>query len=117
MALLAGAKDKAKKTAAEKEAMMRLTTVEQLILEEESYSWPRRMAVKITTHGDFELVVILAIFANCITLALYNPLVGHGVGINAALDTAGEWRGSGSQALGLFALCFEAGVQEGGGEG
>jgi hypothetical protein len=90
--VLAGAKDKGKTTAAEKEALMRLTTVEQLIAEEASYSWPRRMAVKITTHGDFELVVILAIFANCVTLALYNPLLGHGVGLNGALDTAGERR-------------------------
>ena len=43
-------------------------------LERSHYSWPRRMAIRITNQPDFGTVVILLIFANIITLAMYRPL-------------------------------------------
>jgi hypothetical protein len=56
----------------------------------------RALAQKISNSPDFELVVVILILTNCITLALYNPLLPHDEGHNLHLDRAGEGTGPGS---------------------
>jgi hypothetical protein len=53
------------------------------------YSFIRRWTIKISTHSDFELGVIMLIFANCITLAMHDPLLPPDSTKNRHLDTAG----------------------------
>eukprot|EP00775_Hariotina_reticulata_P006841 gene6841-7059_t len=52
----------------------------------EGYSWVRRMSIKICTHSDFELLVMLLIFGNCISLAAYDPLEPDGGPHNIMLE-------------------------------
>lgn len=46
----------------------------------------RRWCVKISTHEDFEFVVFILIFANIVTLAMYNPLESDSSRYNYILD-------------------------------
>ncbi|KAA6417011.1 MAG: voltage-gated Ca2+ alpha subunit, partial [Trebouxia sp. A1-2] len=46
----------------------------------------RRWCVKISTHEDFEFVVFVLIFANIVTLAMYNPLKSDSSRYNFVLD-------------------------------
>ncbi len=50
----------------------------------------RRWCVKISTHEDFEFVVFILIFANIVTLAMYNPLKSDSSGYNFILDRIRE---------------------------
>ena len=50
----------------------------------------RRWCVKISTHEDFEFVVFVLIFANIVTLAMYNPLKSDSSGYNFILDRIRE---------------------------
>ncbi len=34
----------------------------------------RRLCIRITTNADFELIIMLTILTNCVTLSLYNPM-------------------------------------------
>ncbi|WIA28050.1 hypothetical protein OEZ86_010635 [Tetradesmus obliquus] len=70
----------------QKEALERLDTAQRLEVEAEhaEYSYIRRTAIKICTHSDFELIVLLMIFGNCISLAAYDP-VNHDGPRNAML--------------------------------
>lgn len=47
-----------------------------------------RAVQALVAHPDFELAVILLIGANCLTLALYRPMLGDGAAWNRNLDTA-----------------------------
>jgi hypothetical protein len=55
-----------------------------------AYGPVRRWALALSTHPDFEMIVILLIFTNCLTLALYRPLESHSSEWNENLATAGE---------------------------
>jgi hypothetical protein len=57
----------------------------------QNYSRPRQWAIKVCANGNFELVAILLIFVNCVTLAMFNPLGSLEEGLNAKLDQIGEW--------------------------
>ncbi len=57
----------------------------------EQYSWTRRVCILVSTHPDFEFLVMLAIITNCVTLALYHPTEPADSGLNAKLFWAGEW--------------------------
>ena len=46
----------------------------------------RRWSVKISTHEDFEFMVFILIFANIVTLAMYNPLESDSSRYNFILD-------------------------------
>jgi len=50
----------------------------------------RRWCVKISTHEDFEFVVFVLIFANIVTLAMYNPLKSDSSRYNFILDRIRE---------------------------
>ena len=50
----------------------------------------RRWCVKISTHEDFEFVVFILIFANIVTLAMYNPLKSDSSGYKFILDRIRE---------------------------
>ena len=50
----------------------------------------RRWCVKISTHEDFEFVVFVLIFANIVTLAMYNPLKSDSSRYNYILDRIRE---------------------------
>lgn len=56
----------------------------------------QRWAIALSTHPDFELLVILLIFANCVTLALFRPLEPADGTHNKRLELAGAapaaWR-------------------------
>lgn len=45
----------------------------------------RRWATKISTNPDFEMLVILLIVGNCVSLALYQPLLGDDAQFNKDL--------------------------------
>lgn len=47
----------------------------------------RRFAIMISTHNDFEMLVVLLIFANCITLAMFRPLEDSQSSWNSTLET------------------------------
>lgn len=49
--------------------------------------------LQICAHPDFELLVVLIIFANCVTLSLYNPMIADREGINGTLYWFGERMG------------------------
>jgi hypothetical protein len=51
--------------------------------------------LQICTHSDFELMVMLLIFANCVSLALYDPLQAEDNQHNGTLTKLGA---QGSQA-------------------
>ena len=53
----------------------------------------RRTAVKIAANPDFELLVTLVIFANCITLSLYDPMQPEDSYHNTQLFWTGGWCG------------------------
>ncbi len=53
------------------------------------YSRPRRACIRVSTSPDFELLVMLVIVANCVTLALYRPLEPQSSPWNARLFVAG----------------------------
>ncbi len=55
------------------------------------YSWPRRIAARVCAHPDFEMVVVLLIFGNMITLAMYRPTEPEHSQWNHALFWAGSW--------------------------
>lgn len=46
----------------------------------------RRWSYRISTHEDFEMIVFIVIFANIVTLAMYNPLESDDHGYNFILD-------------------------------
>lgn len=46
----------------------------------------RRWSYRISTHEDFEMIVFTVIFANIVTLAMYNPLESDDHGHNFILD-------------------------------
>jgi hypothetical protein len=46
--------------------------------------------VQICTHSDFELLVMLLIFGNCISLAAYDPLEHEGGPHNTMLERIGK---------------------------
>lgn len=50
----------------------------------------RRWSVKISTHEDFEMIVFIIIFANIVTLAMYDPLKSDSHGYNFILDRIRE---------------------------
>ncbi|KAF8072369.1 NaCP60E [Scenedesmus sp. PABB004] len=64
----------------EAEALQRMDTAGRLQLEAAvaGHSWVRRAAIKVCTHPDFELAVLLLIAGNCVSLAAYDPLRPHG---------------------------------------
>jgi hypothetical protein len=45
--------------------------------------------LQICTHSDFELIVMLLIFANCVSLALYDPLQAEDSTHNGTLTKLG----------------------------
>lgn len=49
--------------------------------------------LQICTHSDFELIVMLLIFGNCISLALYNPMEPDDSVHNDTLTKFGAQRG------------------------
>ena len=55
----------------------------------EDYAPVQRWAVALSTHPDFELAIILLIFANCLTLALFRPLEAADSPWNKHLEKAG----------------------------
>lgn len=73
----------------------------------ESYGLLRRAAVALQTNPDFELLVILLIFANCATLAMFRPLEAHDSPWNARLETAGAGSGCGMLCSRLLHLLYE----------
>ena len=71
------------KAAAEAQAeALRLTQLEAI----QNMSFIRRWSFRISTHEDFEMVVFVIIFANIVTLAMYNPLKPDSSGYNYYLD-------------------------------
>lgn len=72
----------------------------------------RRCAVRVSTHPDFEHVVMLLILGNCFTLAMYKPLQPHDSTWNGALGTTGGHLGrmQGSKTRAGFA-CHGAAAQ------
>ncbi|KAG2432797.1 hypothetical protein HXX76_008531 [Chlamydomonas incerta] len=51
----------------------------------EQYSWLRRVCIKMCSNPDFEMVVTAIIFANCVTLCLYDPRHPETSGLNMKL--------------------------------
>lgn len=75
------------KAAADAEAeALRLANLEAL----KKMNVVRRWCVKISTHEDFEAVVFVLIFANIVTLAIYNPLKPDKSGYNFVLGRIGK---------------------------
>lgn len=71
------------KAAAEAQAeAQRLVQLEAL----QKMNFIRRWSYKISTHEDFEMIVFVVIFANIVTLAMYNPLKSDSQGYNYILD-------------------------------
>lgn len=71
------------KAAAEAQAeAQRIAQVEAL----QKMNIVRRWSLKISTHEDFEMIVFIVIFANIVTLAMYNPLESDSHGYNYILD-------------------------------
>lgn len=54
-----------------------------------AYGRLQRWAIALSTHPDFELLVILLIFANCVTLSLFRPLEPADSRHNKRLELAG----------------------------
>lgn len=54
------------------------------------YSRPRQWAIRFCASPDFEMVVVIVIFANCVTLAMFNPLQGEDEGMNKIIGHIGE---------------------------
>lgn len=53
------------------------------------YSFVRRAAIRTVCNADFELLVTLIIFGNCVTLTLYNPMQPEDSPHNQALFWTG----------------------------
>lgn len=71
------------KAAAEAQAeALRLAQLEAI----QKMSLIRRWSFRISTHEDFEMIVFVIIFANIVTLAMYNPLKPDSSGYNYYLD-------------------------------
>ncbi|GLC48748.1 hypothetical protein PLESTB_000132600 [Pleodorina starrii] len=54
------------------------------------FSLPRQWAIRLCANPDFEMVVTAIIFANCITLCLFDPRQPEHQGTNQKLFWAGE---------------------------
>lgn len=54
-------------------------------------SRPRQWCVTLTAHPDFEMIITLVIFANTITLCLYNPGLADREGMNGHLFWTGMY--------------------------
>jgi hypothetical protein len=48
--------------------------------------WLRGLATRVSHNPDFEMVVILLIIGNCVSLALYQPLLGDQAEWNITLN-------------------------------
>lgn len=71
------------------DSMDRQDTAQVLMESAQNYSKFRQWAIYISTHEDFEFVVLALIVANCITLALFNPLLPKDDPWNDRLGTIG----------------------------
>lgn len=60
----------------------------------DSMSPVRRFAIKVCANPDFEMLVTFVIFANCLTLTLYDPMQPENSFHNMALFWTGGWGGS-----------------------
>lgn len=67
------------------------------------YSKPRQLAIRLCANPDFEMAVTLIIFANCVTLCLFDPRKPEDEGLNRKLFWAGGYRRAGCVGMSVLA--------------